>query len=151
MTEPGDFDRAARLRVLEPLEREDLTGSSFVDIELVSGLPERWDVWIYRGFAPPYGIMPAGRILIGPPTDPLGALLYSKEHGRFRITHVWVDKPERGKGIGRLLIALYQRWLPLPPRGTDEGRSRRVLYAVGPFSAGGRALMLATGVKILPK
>jgi ribosomal protein S18 acetylase RimI-like enzyme len=89
---------------------------------------------------PPYGYVDAGRVLIDLSAsldgDPLAALLWVKEGGRKKITHVWVDPSVQRRGVGRLLIDAYKTHV-----------TSKVTMA-GPFSDAGRAFAKRIGATI---
>lgn len=135
---PGDdsFDRISHRRVREELKDEKIEKVGTIDVKL-SGLVEPWDVFVTRGKALPYGYNDSGRVLVGPPDDPLAGLAWSEEYGKRYIHHVWVDPDARHRGLGKALVELYR-----------EHVDTKVVFS-GPFSPGGRRLAESVGAKII--
>jgi GNAT superfamily N-acetyltransferase/DNA-binding CsgD family transcriptional regulator len=132
------FDSIVHARVTEELQREEVIKLHDVLLDYHGG-HELWEAYLAKGYAQPYGVLRAGRILIGPVDDPVAGLLFVREHEKLRITHVWVEGGSRRRGFGRALLELYQQYVTTR------------LYAVGPYSRGGRALLQAAGAVFLRK
>jgi hypothetical protein len=136
----SDIGEGARLRAREPLVGERIQHSETIWIATGPSFSEEWVLSVTSGKMPPYGVLDAGRIVIDVGRsldgDPLAALLWVKERGRKKITHVWVDETVQRRGVGRLLVDAYKKYV-----------SAKVVMA-GPFSEAGRAFAKRLGAAV---
>ena len=137
--------QAACARVAEPLLHERIVHEEFVELEPEPGFWQHWAVCFTEGRLPPYGVIKAGRILIGfdcaaaihlqDPEVAIG-LVWVVEYGKKKIVQVCVDPALRRRGVGRVLISAYRRRV-----------SRRVYFA-GPFSEAGLLFARSMGDEV---
>lgn len=133
------FGDIARKRVSQQLAEEQIVETRIVPIRTTPTFTEDWVLFVTRGKN--LSGLEAGRVLIDidPRLDgePLAGLLWAFENGRPTITHVWVDPDVQHRGVGRLLIDAYKRFV-----------SKRVIM-IGPFSTAGRSFAQRSGAEIV--
>lgn len=135
-----DLGDVARLRVREPLQKERLVAAEPIQIR-VAGARELWTLFVLNGKSQPYGLLPAGRIVVGLSKEsldhPLAGLVWVQEKRKKYIHQVWVDPSARLGGVARQLVDAYRRYIT------------KTVILSGPFSPDGLALAKALKAKIM--
>jgi GNAT superfamily N-acetyltransferase len=140
MREGDGIGEAARRRVRETLIGERVVHAWPITIRM-SGIEEKWTLFMTVGKTPPNGYSDAGRILIDIDSvidgDPLAGLLWIEEHGQKAITHVWVDPEVQRQGVGQILVDVYRE------------RVSGDVKIGGPFSDAGLRFARRSGAEIV--